>query len=175
MTTREDFISVITSMKPQGFILSIGADTLPVQASVVDSMDMLSRLVVNLPPELAPQKQESALESDLRVAIHRQEPCSFLDDISHHKFNIAIVGSKDLSDELLPRIVNMLMESGCLLILEQADDGCQTDARLQAHGRHMRVGSITVLVKVQPRAPRVRKGGRRSRKALAVSQKFDTV
>ena len=163
----DKLIGVVTSMKPGGLILSIGAQALPVQPAVVASMDMFSRLVVNLPPDLPFQEQESSLGDDLRVAIHRQGPVSFLQDVKHHKTNMAIVGSKDLDEELLRLIIEMLDEAGCLVVIDRPDDETVFESILDAHGRHVRIDSMTVFAKVKPQTPRGRKGGRRSRGRFA--------
>ncbi len=175
MHDHSKLVSVITSMKPLGLILSIGAEALPVQSAVVDSMDMLSRLVVSLPPDLPRQECEKALENDLRVAIHRQDSVAFLQDVAHHKANLAIVGSSDLSETLLQLIVEMLDEAGCLLIVGMCEGWDRFDSILDSHGRHVRVDSTTVFAKVSPRVRQGRKGGRRSRSPSAWNSSADSI
>ncbi len=163
MPSCENIAGVLVALKSQGLILSIGEETLPLQSSVVRNMDMFSRLVVNLPPELPRQGRETELEADLRVAVHRQDSNSFLSDIQQHAVNIAIIAASEISEELLLQILNMLRDSGCLLIIDESSRVSECLKVLDSHGVRTKIGSMTIFAKSDRQKTRTRKGGRRAR------------
>ncbi len=168
LTGLKELVAVMTSLKSFGLILSIGESVLQYQSIVVDCMDSMSRLVVNLPANTPIAATESALESDIRVAVHRQEPGSFLSEIGHHELNLAIVGEDSLNDDLLQQILGMLVDTGCLLIIKQAEQKKVNYTLPSDGGKQLNLEFATVFVKADSQRPRTRKGGRRSRNPAAV-------
>ena len=98
----------------------IGESTLAYQRSILSGMDAMTRLVINLSPNASAMDIEESLVSDLRVAVHQQNPEEFLSDISHHTLNLVVLGYKEISIHLIRQIYAMLVEGGSVILLRSS-------------------------------------------------------
>ena len=162
-----EVVSAFVSMVRNGLILLIGDRAHHYKNDVVSVMDPMTRLVVNLYPDTTESKFQDHAEHDLRVAVHRQNPEEFLNDVRHHFLNL-VVTDCDFSERLAQRITSMLLEGACWLILNTSDfaDVSERTARESFHVANL--GSCLLLVKKTEAQSAVRKGGRRARLAGGV-------
>ena len=158
-------ISAFASIPSSGLILTIGVRSLTCCQAILDSMDTLTRLVVNLPQDSAKSEIETKLESDLRVAIHRQHPEEFLDDVQQHLLNLVILCGEDYSPSIVDRIAAMMQAGACMLVLKSSETQSIGNGAELAEFNQADIGDCILCVKKQYRPENVRRGGRRAKLA----------
>ncbi len=153
-----EVLQAISATVQSGLILLIGESAEQYHKEVLSAMELTTRLVVNLHPESTPENSVEHNESDLRVAIHRQNPEEFLSDVSHHFLNLVITGN-DFSEQLSEQIQSMLVGGGCWVILDAkiVPESCIDDYY------KLEIGSCLILVKQNIQHAKVRRGGRKAR------------
>ena len=163
----DDLLKAFAAIAHGGLIMMIGESTLAYQRSILSGMDAMTRLVINLPPNVSAMDIEEPLVSDLRVAVHQQNPEEFLSDISQHTLNLVVLGYKEISIYLIRQIYAMLVEGGSVILLRSSQSlNTEIDEELCVfHSADM--GSCKLLVKKSPKALKKRKGGRRARLAAS--------
>ena len=163
----DDLLKAFAAIAHGGLILMIGESTLAYQRSILSGMDAMTRLVINLPPNTSAMDIEESLDSDLRVAVHQQNPEEFLSDISHHTLNLVVLGYKEISVHLIRQIYTMLFEGGSVILLRSSQSlNAEIDEELCAF-HSTDIGSCKLLVKKSQQASKIRKGGRRARLAAS--------
>ena len=158
----QELLSAFASIARQGLILLTGESAFAYHAAVILGMDAMTRLIVNLHSDALQQPGEERLQADLRVAVHRQNPEEFLDDVSRHSLNLVVIGSDALTPRLASQIQNMLSDGGCLIVLQSRE---QMDPSILEQLNDCQVADIlsfTLFVKATWRRPPVRRGGRRA-------------
>ncbi len=153
-----EVLQAISATVQSGLILLIGESAEEYHKEVLSAMELTTRLVVNLHPESIREFSVEHNESDLRVAVHRQNPEEFLSDVSHHFLNLVVTGS-DFSEKLSEQIQSMLVGGGCWVILDakMVPDSCIEDYH------KLEVGSCLILVKKNMQHAKIRRGGRKAR------------
>ncbi len=163
----DDLLNAFAAMAHGGLILMIGESTLTYQQSVLSGMDAMTRLVINLPANVSAMDIEESLISDLRVAVHQQNPEEFLSDVSQHTLNLVVLGYKDISIHLMKQIYAMLVEGGSVILLRSSQSlNPEVDEELCAF-HSADIGPCKLLVKKSQQTSKIRKGGRRARLAAS--------
>ena len=159
----DDLLKAFAAIAHGGLILMVGESTLAHQRSILSGMDAMTRLVISLPPNVSSMDIEESLDSDLRVAVHQQNPEEFLNDISQHTLNLVVLGYKEISIHLIRQIYAMLVEGGSVILLRPSQSlSPELDEEICAF-HSADIGSCKLLVKKSQQAPKIRKGGRRAR------------
>jgi len=154
----EGVLKAFAAMVRGGLILLIGDTARHFQSAILSAMDPMTRLVVNLQPDVESAATVQQDVTDLRVAVHCQDPESFLDDVSQHLLNL-VVTDEGVSERLTEQITSMLIDGGCWIVL-----GCaETAASLPDAYYPVNLGSCLLLVKRSKPQLSVRRGGRRAR------------
>lgn len=159
----EKIMIAFASIANSGLILSIGESSLGCCASILKGMDAMSRMVVNLPPNSPENDLETELENDLRVAVHRQSAEEFLNDISHHSFDLVVLGLEEISPTIVGQLASMVMDGGVVIVPKyngMTDDG---NPLLFAGFHHADLGACMLFVRKPFKQEGVRRGGRRAR------------
>ncbi len=152
------FISLVRN----GLILLIEKRPCEFSKEIVASMAPMARLVVNLSTKTPPFEGESILESDLRVAVHRQKPEKFLKDISQHKFDL-IVCDQQASAEIVERVSVMILPGGCFLALPAKGATSTALNRFGDDFYPLEVDGCRLYVKRGEKPGNTRRGGRSGR------------
>ena len=145
-----------------GLILLIGDVASRYQHEVLSGMSLSTRLIVNLAPDSKSTQPSGIAETDLRVAVHRQSPEAFLDDVHQHRFNL-VVTDTDISDQLIGQIASMLLEGGFWVIVDESESGKVVSFSDQDFHREIAIGCCQLLVKRVIKPSAQRRGGRRGR------------
>ena len=158
-----DFLTTIVSSKRETLILAIGKLPLAFGESILRGMDPMTRCVINLEPDTVELPQEQILQSDLRVAFHRQNPLDFLNDIGSHRFGVIVIDEYSLNDELANRSLEMLELGGFLIVLVHPDRQCSLELISTDECRSVLLGWCQLSVKIEKQEQRVRRGGRKAK------------
>ncbi len=155
----------MVATKREGVILAIGEQPLNYQKEILSALDPLSRLIVSLKPSVARLPVETHLETDLRVAVHRQDIHEFLDDIKHHRFTLVMLGEESIDDSLITKCIDILEQGGMALVLRSL-----SESKPPYLGNCERCWCVSLnfcylMVKSDQQKKPVRRGGRRARQA----------
>ncbi len=153
-----EVIEAFAAMVRNGLIMLIGDSAWHYQKEALSGMDLTTRLVINLHPDSSHEDAEAPVSSDLRVAVHHQDPQEFLSDVRHHLMNMVVTDSA-AAEPLAEQIQSMLVEGGCWVIL----DSCGAPESIADAFHSLRVGTCLLLVKKSAQLSKVRRGGRRAR------------
>ena len=159
----EKIMTAFESIANNGVILTVGESSLSFSDSILKGMDAMSRLVVNLPQNSPQTDFEAGLESDLRVAVHRQIPEEFLTDINHHSFNLVVLCVEEISPTVVDRISSMVIDGGCVIVPNRG--GIQMDEKQLEFADFHQVDLVSCMLFVKKpfQQERVRRGGRRAK------------
>ena len=160
-----DFISAMVATKREGVVLAIGEQPLHYQKEIMSALDPLSRLIVSLNPSIAQLPVEANLESDLRVAVHRQEIQDFLDDIKQHRFKMIMLGEESISESLITKCINILEQGGMLLVLRSTQANNPPNLVSCEQCWSVSLDFCYLIVKSDRQKKPVRRGGRKARQA----------
>ena len=156
-------MTAFASIAKSGVILTVGESSLSFSNSILEGMDAMSRLVVNLPQNSPQTDFETGLESDLRVAVHRQTPEEFLADINHHSFNLVVLCVEEVSSAVVDQVSSMVIDGGCVIVPNRGDIQIDEKQLQFADFHQVGLGSCMLFVKKPYQQERVRRGGRRAR------------
>lgn len=155
----------MVATKREGIILAIGEQPLNYQKEILSALDPLSRLIVSLKPSMARLPVETNLESDLRIAVHRQNIHEFLDDIKHHRFTLVILGDESIDDSLITKCIDILEQGGMALVLRSKSASKSPDIGNYEQCRCVSLDFCYLIVKSDQQKKPVRRGGRKARQA----------
>ena len=161
-----DMLRAFAAAIDPGLILIIGGKASHYCNTILKSMGVLSKLVVNLAPDTSRSEIDLIVESDIRAAVHRQRPIEFLSDVHRHNLNLVIIDEKKLSLKLAEHIEEMLVDGGCLIVLN-AQKRLRSEMPILARDFYsLEIGADLLLVKKAYQQPTTRRGGRRRRARL---------
>ncbi len=159
----DQLMIAFASIAANGLILCIGESTLKFCDSILKGMDAMTRLVVNLPDECSPTDAENKLAMDLRVAVHRQTPEEFLEDISQHSLNLIILCGAEISPTVVGQLSMMLPAGGCVLVPQRGISPTGEQLKEFSDFHQADVGDCLLFVKKPYQQEKIRRGGRRAR------------
>jgi hypothetical protein len=127
---------------------------------------MTTKLVINVQTEEGYRASRKLPAHDIRIALHKQDYLSFLDDLSRYFFNMVVIENNPKLIEMISSLLDKLMPSGMMVILSA--DLASVKPGLPATGWHavdtMWPDKAIFISAESPDAqPRTRKGGRRAR------------
>ena len=155
----------MVATKREGVILAIGEQPLNYQKEILSALDPLSRLIVSLKPSMARLPVETHLETDLRVAVHRQDIHEFLNDIKHHRFTLVMLGEESIDDSLITKCIDILEQGGMALVLRSPPESKPLNLGNCEQCRCVSLDFCYLIVKSDQQKKPVRRGGRKARQA----------
>ncbi len=158
-------LRVLAALNPNAVVLQIGAESLQYAPWVIDGMDITARLILNIDDNVPLAPIEPIFKNDIRIALHRQNPNQFLDDVARHRFNLIFVGMDSITDTLLERCVRLLSDDGLLVLDGAGGATSKSQPLVDCHYAH--VHGVELITKVALHSKATRKGGRRARRAGA--------
>lgn len=163
-----EFISAMVATKREGVVLAIGEQPLHYQKEIMSALDPLSRLIVSLNPSIAKLPVEKNLESDLRVAVHRQDIQEFLDDIKQHRFKMIMLGEESINDSLIAKCINILEQGGMMLVLRSLPASAPPNLVPCEQCWSVSLDFCDLIVKSDRQKKPVRRGGRKGRQGTQI-------
>lgn len=142
-----NLISALAMPVHQGAVLVSGykCDSLIKQLS--NSIDISTKILYNINcANLTDTDISSALtlaNSDIRVAVHRQNMAEFLEDVKHNMFNVIVLAAEIVDENLIALAKTMLTPNGYIVI-----DSDQPVDNADANWLLTRLGSISILTAI---------------------------
>lgn len=111
------FLRVFANLADQAVVLMAGPGVIGYVPWVRDGLPMTGKLIVQLHPRhrgLDPLVQ-SQLDLDIRVAGHYQDLDGFLEDVSHHRFDLLIADGEDV--RTFRRALGTVKDTGAAILV----------------------------------------------------------
>lgn len=158
-------VRVLAASKTGGVALQLGRGTVEYASWTLDGMDILSRVIVNIPSQAPPP--HGLLADDLRVAVHVQTPAQFLADIHQHRFDLLVVDVAEVGARTA-RVALAMLRVGAFAVLLNVDEAAVKTLRAALAGDAVvELGAAAPCLLITRRAPEakpVRRGGSRGRR-----------
>ncbi len=163
-------LRVIAASKPGAVALSVGPAAIDYGEVILQGLDMYSRLIVNVNSHPDMDALEQRFRTDIRAAVHAQDSVAFLGDVSHHRFELIVIDSMVLHDELLTAVFDMSPVGGFIVLLGHSGELNGWQERLSDHCFHSVVNeNCLIATRIASNHRPSRKGGRRNRRPANVS------
>ena len=159
-------LAMLASSFDSGIVLCCGERLEQYCQQLSKSMPITAKLVINVETDAGYSRSSLLPAHDIRVALHKQDYLSFLDDISRYFFNLVVIESNPNLKAMISSLLDKLMPGGIIMIL--ASDIATVKSALPATGWHA-VDTLwsdqAIFIRAQSAdaQPKVRKGGRRAR------------
>ena len=159
-------LALLASNYDSGIILCCGEALDVYCLELSKAMPMTTKLVINVETDAGYTGSSYLPAHDIRIALHKQDYLSFLDDISRYFFNLVVIENNPNVGAMINAMLDKLMPAGMIVILSA--DLATIKSSVPALGWHI-VDTTwpdkAILISAQsPDAqPKTRKGGRRAR------------
>ncbi len=113
-------LRMLANVGDQSAVIMSGPGVVAYAPWIRDGMPMTAKLIIQLDPRnrgLDPVIR-SQVDLDIRVAIHYQDLGGFLNDVSQHRFDLAIVDGESL--DAFANLVRMVKDSGRTVVVAEA-------------------------------------------------------
>ncbi len=160
------FLAMMASDYDSGLILCCGEALYDNCLAISQAMPMTTRLVLNVETDQGLSASQGLTAKDIRIAVHKQNHLSFLDDISRYFFNLILLENNPNLTAMISGLLDKLMPGGLLVVVGAQID--QVKSGLPATGWqtvNMMWPDQTILIRAasENAQPTQRKGGRRAR------------
>lgn len=111
------FLRVLAASKPGGVFLQSGSGSPGLSLWLLEGMDITSRLITLVTDPAAVEPARRHVGDDIRVAIHRQDPLEFFNDIRSHEIQCAVFDEVPGRVETLRAALGLIAVGGWLVVL----------------------------------------------------------
>tara|TARA_Y100000588_G_C13927271_1_gene784136 strand:- start:50 stop:667 length:618 start_codon:yes stop_codon:yes gene_type:complete len=170
-------VRVLAASKVGAIAMQLGIGNSEVAAWLLDGMDITSRLIMLIGPEVMPAQVGIDQNEDIRVAIHCQTAMEFMEDIKAHRFHLIVYDTLPSSNEELATAIGLLDEGGIVILLNSGPEIRWTDVltwlssdRRMHSANVMNMGKVIFSVRRPHQMKTIRRGARRARIKRAQQQ-----
>ncbi len=164
-TEVEELLSAFAAAAGSGLVMAVGEGSAVYAKAILSGMSVMSKLVINVAKKPVISADYSDIDrSDIRAAVHYQEPIEFLDDVSHHRLALAVLSVQDAHPALVEKLSDMLQVGGVLIVLSPN----QTNERFLHNTRNFKYASLGVgsMYVKSADEQRARRGGRKGKRMM---------
>lgn len=111
------FLRVMAASKPSGVFLQSGSGSPGLSLWLLEGMDITSRLITVVTDPAAVERARRHVGDDIRVAIHRQDPLEFFNDIRSHEIHCVVFDEVPGRVETLRAALGLIAVGGWLVVL----------------------------------------------------------
>lgn len=159
-------LALLASGYQSGIILCCGEALEEYCHKLAGSMPMTTKLVINVQTDEGYRASSKLPAQDIRIALHRQDYVSFLDDISRYFFNLVVIENNPDLIQMISGLRDKLMPTGMMVILSADIETVKSG--LPPTGWHAvdtmwPDRAVFVAAESADAQPKTRKGGRRAR------------
>ena len=159
-------LAMLASGYDSGIILCCGEALDSYCLELSRAMPMTTKLVINVETDAGYIQSSNLPAHDIRIALHKQDHLSFLDDISRYFFNLVVIENNPNLSKMISGLLDKLMPSGMMMILSA--DLVTVKSCLPRTGWHTvdtkwSDQAIFIRAESADAQPKTRKGGRRAR------------
>ena len=159
-------LAMLASGYDSGIVLCCGETLQRYCHELSKSMPMTAKLVINVQTDAGYARSSFLPADDIRIALHKQEYVSFLNDISRYFFNLVVIENNPNLTSMISGLLDKLMPDGMIMILAADVDAVKSG--LPATGWHCvetRWPDQAIFIRAESAdaQPKKRKGGRRAR------------
>ncbi|MDH3693788.1 MAG: hypothetical protein OER96_04365 [Gammaproteobacteria bacterium] len=159
-------LRVIAASKSGAVALCIGPATIDYGEIILQGLDMYSRLIINVGSHPDMDGLEQKFRTDIRAAVHTQDSLDFLNDVSHHRFELVVIDCAVLHDDLFEVILKMSPVGGFIVLLGCTDIANSVRGQLSSNCFHNIIHEdCLVATRIASNHRPSRKGGRRSHRS----------
>ena len=160
------FLAMMASGYDSGLILCCGESLYDYCLEISKAMPMTTRLVLNVETDQGLSASLGLTAKDIRIAVHKQDHLSFLDDISRYFFNLILLEHNPNLEMMIQGLLDKLMPGGLIVVLNSDSDTIEN--YLPKSDWHVvetmwSDNAVFIRAKSQDAQPTQRKGGRRAR------------
>ena len=160
------FLAMMASGYDSGLILCCGEELYEYCLETSQAMPMTTRLVLNVETDQGLSASQGLTAKDIRIAVHKQDYLSFLDDISRYFFNMILLENNTYLEQMIQSLLDKLMPGGLIVVLNSDADAIKS--YLPESSWHVVETmwpdcAVFVRAKSQHAQPTQRKGGRKNR------------
>ena len=159
-------LALFASEYESGIILCCGEGVYDYCHQINMAMPMTTKLVINVETDLGFKKCNPLPQQDIRVAVHKQDYVSFIDDIAQYFFNLIILEDNPNLKTMIENLLDKLMPGGLMVILNadlQTVDTVVPKDQWHIVDTCWPDQAILIREKSSSAQPATRKGGRRAR------------
>ncbi len=161
-----EFLALMASGYDSGLILCCGELLYDHCFEISKAMPMTTRLVLNVETEQGLQASQGLTAKDIRIAVHKQEYLSFLDDIARYFFNLILIENNPNLELMIKGLLDKLMPGGLIVVLNGNFETVRDylpESSWHVVEMHWSDDAVLVRAKSDSAQPTHRKGGRRAR------------
>ncbi len=160
-----EFLAMMASHYDSGLILCCGDSLYDYCLQISKAMSMTTKLVLNVETEQGLKNSQPLTSKDIRIAVHKQDYLSFLDDISRYFFNLILLEDNTNLEAMIQGLLDKLMPGGLIVVL---NGNTVLLENYLPEGWHIVESrwpdnAVFIRAKSQTAQPTQRKGGRRAR------------
>ncbi len=162
----ENLLSAFAAATRDGLVMAVGEGSAIYAKAILSGMSVMSKLVINVARKpLSSAVYSDIHHSDIRAAVHYQEPMEFLDDVSHHRLDLAVLSAQDAHPALVAKLSDMLRVGGMLIVLSSPS---HTHERFLQNARNFKYAGLEVcsIYVKSSEEQRTRRGGRAAKRSM---------
>lgn len=159
-------LAMLASSYDSGIILCCGESLEKYCLELSRSMPMTTKIVINVSTDAGYLQSMHLPAHDIRIAVHKQDYLTFLDDISRYFFNLIVIENNPDLRKMISSLLNKLMPSGIMTVLSADPDtvkSCVPKNGWQIVDTKWPDQAVFIRATSPHAQPKSRKGGRRAR------------